>query len=77
MTEETSQKIKNMSLLCAAYVVSIHIRLPGDLESSSWFVDQMIVQGFARVAVPFFLASTVRYKHRYIAWCKLGAHFRG
>ena len=54
VSEETSQKIKNMSLLCAAYVVSIHIGLPGSLDSSSWFVHQVIVDGIARIAVPFF-----------------------
>ena len=54
IAEETSQKIKNMSLLCAAYVVSIHIGLPGALDTSSWFAHQVIVEGLARIAVPFF-----------------------
>lgn len=58
IAEETSQKIKNMSLLCAAYVVSIHIGLPGGLDSSSWFVHQVIVDGLARIAVPFFFSRS-------------------
>jgi len=54
ISEANSQKIKNMSLLCAAYVVSIHIGLPGGLDTSSWFAHQVIVDGIARIAVPFF-----------------------
>ena len=50
----TSQKIKNMSLLCAAYVVAIHMGLPGGRETSTWLVHQILVEGFARTAVPFF-----------------------
>lgn len=49
--EGTSSKIKNMSLLCAAFVVSIHIQLPDGLESSSWFIHQLLVNGFARMRV--------------------------
>ena len=54
ISAENSQKIKNMSLLCAAYVVSIHIGIPAGLEKSTWFAQQLIVDGLARIAVPFF-----------------------
>lgn len=54
ITEEASQRIKNMSLLCAAFVVAIHIELPGERDSSSWLAHQLIVDGIARIAVPFF-----------------------
>ena len=54
VTEATSQKIKNMSLLCAAFVVSIHIGIPGELDSPLWLVHQLVVDGIARIAVPFF-----------------------
>lgn len=53
ISKETSQKIKNMSLLCAAYVVAIHIGLPKEL-SSSWLAFQLITDGIAPIAVPFF-----------------------
>ena len=55
ITEATSQKIKNMSLLCAFLVVSIHVGWPSDVPlSAGWFVDQAITEGIARIAVPFF-----------------------
>lgn len=54
ITEGTSQKIKNMSLLCAAFVVSIHIGLPGELGASTWLLHQLTVDGISRIAVPFF-----------------------
>lgn len=54
IAEETSQKIKNMSILCTVFVVSIHIGLPESLDSSTWFLTQLIPNGIANIAVPFF-----------------------
>ena len=54
ISDELSFKVKNMSLLCAAFVVTIHILLPGGRESSTWFASQFIVKGLAQIAVPFF-----------------------
>lgn len=55
ITPETSQKIKNMSLLCAMLVVSIHIGWPHDVPlSTGWFVYNGVKGGVARMAVPFF-----------------------
>lgn len=54
ITETTSQKIKNMSLLCAAFVVMIHMGLPGGRETSTWLIKQLLPCGICRIAVPFF-----------------------
>jgi len=52
---ETSQKIKNMGLLCAILVVSIHVGWPHDRPlSAGWFAHQAFAQGLSRIAVPFF-----------------------
>ena len=55
VSSETSQRIKNMGLLCAVLVVSIHVKWPHDqLLSTGWFVYQALVEGLSRIAVPFF-----------------------
>ena len=57
MTAILSQKIKNMGILCACLVVSIHSGVPSNPPLSSyWFVRQLIVDGVASIAVPFFFA---------------------
>ena len=55
ITEETSQKIKNMSLLCAFLVVSIHVSWPSDVPlSAGWVLSNALAGGYAGIAVPFF-----------------------
>ena len=55
ISEAASQKIKNMSLLCAILVVSIHIEWTHDQTLSvGWFIYNAIKGGIARIAVPFF-----------------------
>lgn len=51
---ETSQKLKNMSFLCAMLVVTMHIGLSRKFDSQYWLVGQLISEGVARIAVPFF-----------------------
>lgn len=52
---ETSQKIKNMGLLCAILVVSIHVCWPHDRPlSAGWFAYHAFAHGLSRIAVPFF-----------------------
>jgi peptidoglycan/LPS O-acetylase OafA/YrhL len=54
ISDETSQKIKNMSLLCAVLVVSIHVGWPHEPTLSvGWFMGE-IVNRYAVIAVPFF-----------------------
>ena len=55
ISEVSSQKIKNMSLLCAFFVVSIHVSWTHEQAlSAGWFMYNAIAQGIARIAVPFF-----------------------
>ena len=55
ITEEASQKIKNMSLLCAFLVVSIHVDWPSDVPlSAGWVLSNALAGGYAGIAVPFF-----------------------
>lgn len=55
ITAESSQKIKNMSLLCAFLVVGIHTDWPHDLPFSlGWFMHEVLGSGFSAIAVPFF-----------------------
>ena len=55
ISDETSRKIKNMSLLCAVLVVSIHVAWPHEPPLSvGWWMHQMFAQGISRIAVPFF-----------------------
>ena len=53
LTEATSQKIKNMSIICAFLVVSIHIPFPE--TGLSWLFNHVFGRGgIAPVAVPYF-----------------------
>lgn len=55
ISDETSQKIKNMGLVCSILVVCIHSGFPNDNPlSAGWFCHQFVSQGVARIAVPFF-----------------------
>lgn len=52
---ETSQKIKNMSLLCAFLIVSIHVQWSKTASLSiGWFIQEIVATGVAKIAVPFF-----------------------
>ena len=50
IADRTSQKIRNMGLVCALCVVVIH---SGPM-SPDWLVTQIFSDGFTRIAVPFF-----------------------
>lgn len=55
ISEATSQKIKNMSLICSFLVVAIHVSWPAEQALSlGWFMQEFIKEGIARIAVPFF-----------------------
>ena len=58
VSQALSHKIANMSLLCSALVVCIHImkreQFPGSL---AWRVRQLSGEGMCRIAVPFFFAT--------------------
>lgn len=54
VSAETSQKIKNMSVICALLVVMIHVGWSREILSPTWFVNELVKEGVARIAVPFF-----------------------
>ena len=55
VSSDISQKIRNMSLLCAILVVSIHINWQSDgLFTLGWFMKEFVRDGVAGIAVPFF-----------------------
>ena len=54
ISAENSQKIKNMSIICAMLVVTIHVDWPKDNICLTWFINELIAEGIARIAVPFF-----------------------
>ena len=54
VSAEVSHKIKNMSIICALFVVMIHIGWYKDSICLTWFINELVAQGIARIAVPFF-----------------------
>lgn len=54
ISQELSNKIANMSLLCAFLVVSIHCGFYNSDEVALVWFNQIFAQGYSRIAVPFF-----------------------
>lgn len=54
LSEANSQKIKNMSIVCALLVVTIHVGWPKGEICFTWFVNEFVRYGVAQIAVPFF-----------------------
>ena len=54
VSAEASQKIKNMGVICAMLVVTIHVAWPKEVICPTWFINELVAQGIARIAVPFF-----------------------
>ena len=55
VSAEASCKIRNMSLLCAILIVSIHVGWPYDVPLSlGWLIDEGVKKGIANIAVPYF-----------------------
>jgi len=55
ISAESSQKIKNMSIICAMFVVTIHVGWPTDSSLlSTWWIHRIFTNGISRIAVPFF-----------------------
>lgn len=54
MSEVVSNKIKNLSIVCAMLVAFIHVGRPSVVGSSGWWFYQLTAEGVSRVAVPFF-----------------------
>lgn len=54
MSDLISNKIKNMSIVCAMLVLFIHVGKPSILGCSGWWLYQFTAEGICRIAVPFF-----------------------
>ncbi len=54
VSAETSHKIKNMSIVCALLVVIIHVIWYNESVCFTWFINEVVKGGIARIAVPFF-----------------------
>ena len=54
ISAETSQRIKNMGLLCACLVVGIHVNWYPDSGNACWFLHHVFRRGVCLIAVPFF-----------------------
>lgn len=47
-----------MAFVCAVLVVSIHLGISGPVHSCAWWLKELVAEGFARVAVPFFFVAS-------------------
>lgn len=54
MAAELSQKIRNMSIVCAILVVFIHVPWDGAAGTVSWLMNGLFKSGLSMIAVPFF-----------------------
>lgn len=55
---ELSNKLTNMSLLCAIFVILRHCGTPGAFGSAVYFINNVFCIGVGTVAVPFFFACS-------------------
>ena len=55
-----SHKLANMGFFCALLVVSIHVPNPQGLSPTNvqWWIGALLVNGLARIAVPFFFVTS-------------------
>jgi len=51
---DTSNKIRNLALICACCVVFIHSGVKSDVGTLAWWMRQIVSGGFCRIAMPFF-----------------------
>ena len=58
LPECISNKIKNMSIVCAMLVVFIHLGQPSIVGSYGWWFYQLTAEGVSRIAVPFFFVCS-------------------
>ena len=58
ISQEASQKIGCMSFLCAIFVVLIHCGDPRTQYNGSWYISQLVFNGIAGIAVPFFFLAS-------------------
>ena len=66
ISSENSQRIKNMSIICAMLVVTIHVDWPHDVFSFTWLINEFIRDGIAKIAVPFFFVVSGFFLSRHM-----------
>lgn len=70
LTKETSNKIANMSFVCALFVVFIHLHhVPVCVGSVAWKVWYLIRMIFATVGVPYFFVVSGYFLSRHCDEC--------
>lgn len=58
MTQMASNKFRNMSVLCALFVVIIHCRPEFEHGCLAWYVKEVLENGICEMAVPFFFLAS-------------------
>ena len=58
MTQEISNKIANMGIVCALLVVFIHLPIGENASASAWQVYSCFSHGVGKIAVPFFFGAS-------------------
>ena len=58
VSEAMSNRLKNMSFLCACLVVLIHVPWAYPCGSFGWWFSEIVAKGVSRVAVPFFFFTS-------------------
>lgn len=58
ITERLSNKFRNLSVLCAFFVVIIHSRPQFDQGGFGWYMKQLLENGVCEMAVPFFFLTS-------------------
>lgn len=64
LSSEQSSKLYNLSFLCAALVVCIHIYPELPLWTPAWFIHTVLKFGLAQVAVPYFFVVSGYFAYR-------------
>ena len=58
ITGKLSNKLRNMSFVCACFVAVMHIRPVFQESTISWYVKQFIELGVTYISLPFFFAAS-------------------
>lgn len=58
ITEELSNRLSNMAIVCAALVVIIHCRPRFEFDSFGWWIQQLLENGVCAIAVPYFFTAS-------------------
>lgn len=71
MDVEASNKMRNMSFVCACLVVFIYLGVVDSFGSSAWWFSQIMAEGLCRIAVPYFFITSGYFCMRSYAVCNI------